>query len=90
MKLKNEFPKARYDKIGIDYDSTRRADKYLAQRMFYLINSEQEESLYLDIGCGTGNYTSILNKMGLNFIGIDPSDEMMDKAKEKNSSIIWK
>lgn len=88
--MMHKSTKARYDKIGVDYDSTRRADNYLAQRMFDLINSEQKESLYLDLGCGTGNYTSILNKKGLNFIGVDPSDEMLNKAKEKNNSILWK
>lgn len=90
MKSNNKSHKERYDKIGIGYDSTRKADKYLAQRMFYFLNSEKENGLYLDIGCGTGNYTSALNKMGLNLIGIDPSDEMLNKAKEKNSFIIWK
>ncbi len=88
--MKFESNKARYDKIGIGYDSTRKADKYLAQRMYYFINSEREDSLYLDIGCGTGNYTSTLNKKGLNFIGIDPSDEMLNKAKRKNTSVTWK
>ncbi len=90
MKLDNKSKKARYDKIGIGYDSTRKADNYLTQRMFHFINSKQGDGLYLDVGCGTGNYTSALNKKGLKFIGIDPSSEMLNKAKEKNSSILWK
>ncbi len=90
MKLENKTEKERYDQIGFGYDSTRKADTYLSQRMFDFIKSEQEESLYLDIGCGTGNYTTVLNKKGLNFIGMDPSTEMLNKAKEKNSSITWK
>ena len=90
MKIDHKTKKERYDKIGIGYDDTRKADKYLAQRMFYFLNSKKENGLYLDVGCGTGNYTTALNNMGLNFIGIDPSVEMLNKAKEKNSSIVWK
>ncbi|MEM7102749.1 MAG: class I SAM-dependent methyltransferase [Bacteroidota bacterium] len=80
----------RYDKIGIGYDSTRKADPYLAQRMYDLIHSGKANSLYLDVGCGTGNYTSALNAKGLRFIGIEPSEEMLDKARVKNETITWK
>lgn len=44
---------------------------------------------YLDIGCGTGNYTHVLQNNGFQFIGIDPSIEMLEKAKQKNSQIEW-
>ncbi|MEL7123283.1 MAG: class I SAM-dependent methyltransferase, partial [Bacteroidota bacterium] len=37
---------------------------------------------YLDIGCGTGNYTIALQKKGFNFIGMDPSQKMITRAKE--------
>ena len=90
MKLDQQLKKERYDKIGIGYDATRKADGYLAKKMYAFLHNGQEDSIYLDVGCGTGNYTSSLNQMGLNFIGIDPSDEMLNKAKEKNNSITWK
>ena len=80
---------ARYDTIGVGYDSTRKADRYLSEKMFQYIQSNTD-GLYLDVGCGTGNYTSALHRMGLKFIGIDPSDEMLNKAKEKESGIEWK
>ena len=76
----------RYDKIGIGYDSTRKADSYLTQKMFSFLCTGQSNSQYLDVGCGTGNYTTALHQMGLNFIGIEPSDEMLRKAKAKNSA----
>ena len=79
----------RYDKIGIGYDSTRRADPYLAQRMYSLLKVENKNARYLDVGCGTGNYTHGLNQMGMHFTGLEPSDEMLEKARIKNSAIEW-
>ncbi|MEM9981599.1 MAG: class I SAM-dependent methyltransferase, partial [Bacteroidota bacterium] len=45
---------------------------------------------YLDIGCGTGNYTNALQKNGFDFIGVDPSALMLEKARIKNGKIYWK
>ena len=78
-----------YDQIGIGYDSTRQADPYLSQRMFDLLHSGQPDGRYLDVGCGTGNYTAALYARGLDFIGIDPSREMLEKAQAKNPAITW-
>lgn len=80
---------AKYDKIGIGYNTTRKADKYLTERFLALLNPKRD-ALYLDIGCGTGNYTNEFQKQGFSFIGIDPSKEMLDKAKAKNKNIDWR
>ena len=81
--------KAKYDKIGATYNLTRKADKYLTERIFYLL-SPKKDGLYLDIGCGTGDYTHALFRKGVDFIGIDPSMEMLEQAKIKNPNIDWK
>lgn len=78
----------KYDKIGTGYNSTRQADPYLTSRLFSLLQP-QNDKLYLDIGCGTGNYTSILADKGLNFIGVEPSEKMLSEAKSKNQNIKW-
>lgn len=80
---------AKYDKIGTDYNLTRKADKYLVERLLEHLNP-QKEGIYLDVGCGTGNYTIELQKRGFQFIGIDPSEKMLEKAKNKNREIDWK
>jgi ubiquinone/menaquinone biosynthesis C-methylase UbiE len=81
--------KVKYNSIGASYNETRCADVYIAKRLLsYLAPSK--EKLYVDIGCGTGNYTIALHKMGLNFIGIDPSTRMLKKARSKCDSINWK
>lgn len=81
--------KAKYDQIGKDYNLTRKADKLLIENLIQYLAPKQE-GLYLDIGCGTGNYTIELQKRGFKFIGIDPSEKMLEQAKVKNSAIDWK
>jgi len=66
----------KYDKIGIDYNLTRKPDKFLTRKLLSHLNPKND-GLYLDIGCGTGNYTIELRKNGFQFIGIDPSEKML-------------
>ena len=79
----------KYDNIGTNYNLTRKADKYLTERLLHHLKPTKSGK-YLDIGCGTGNYTNELQKNGFQFIGIDPSKQMLEKAKLKNNEIIWK
>ncbi len=81
--------KAKYDTIGTTYNLTRKADPYLTQRLLYNLNPNTK-GVYLDIGCGSGNYTHELQRNGYNFIGIDPSVEMLQKARLKNPKIDWR
>ncbi|WP_132029753.1 class I SAM-dependent methyltransferase, partial [Keratinibaculum paraultunense] len=37
----------------------------------------------LDVGCGTGNFSIKLAKMGCEVVGIDVSKEMLKVAEEK-------
>ncbi len=80
---------AKYDTIGINYNQTRKADRYITARLLHYLRPESG-GLYLDIGCGTGNYTSALHQKEYQLIGIDPSKEMLDKARKKNNSIDWR
>ena len=79
----------KYNTIGINYNQTRKADAYLTSRLLYHLKPN-ESDLYLDIGCGTGNYTDAFQQRDFQFIGIDPSEEMLNKAKLKNSQIDWR
>ena len=81
--------KEKYDEIGKDYDLTRKADPVLTDKLIEHL-APKDDGLYLDIGCGTGNYTNELQKKGLKLIGMDPSDEMLEKAKLRNSNIDWR
>jgi len=78
--------KAPYDRIGVNYDDTRQADPFLSQKLFDLLNPV-EVGKYLEVGCGTGNYTMALHDAGLQIIGLDPSQEMLRKAMSKCDQI---
>jgi ubiquinone/menaquinone biosynthesis C-methylase UbiE len=77
-----------YNKIGIGYNSTRQADPHLLERMHALLELKTDGH-YLDIGCGTGNYTIALQQKGLQFTGVEPSDIMLEQAKAKSKNIAW-
>lgn len=78
-----------YDRIGIGYNTTRKADPFLTQKLVEHLQPKKNRN-YLDIGCGTGNYTSILQEKGYKMIGIDPSATMLEQAKLKYSEIDWR
>ena len=79
----------KYDTIGKGYNRTRQADNYLTARTLFHLKPKKEK-IYLDIGCGTGNYTNEFHRLGFEFIGIDPSQKMLEKAKLKNENIDWR
>lgn len=80
---------SRYDTIGIGYNRTRRADPYIADRLLYHLRPAPDE-MYLDIGCGTGNYTIALHQKGIRFTGVEPSDTMRAVAESCSTTIQWR
>ena len=44
-----------------------------------------ENGLILDLGCGTGKLTRLMEKKGYDMIGVDNSFEMLDIAREQES-----
>jgi ubiquinone/menaquinone biosynthesis C-methylase UbiE len=80
---------ALYDSIGVEYNSTRRADSFLTKSFFSFL-SPQNKGNYLDVGCGTGNYTIALDSPGdYSFYGVEPSKVMLEAAKQKSSTVFW-
>jgi ubiquinone/menaquinone biosynthesis C-methylase UbiE len=44
----------------------------------------------LEVGCGTGNYISALQaETGYIAYGIDPSDEMLRRARSHGAQVTW-
>ena len=79
---------AKYNRIGDGYDMTRRADSAIVQALADYLKL-QKHGHYLDIGCGTGNYTCALAARGGAWTGLDPSVRMLEAARAKSDNIIW-
>lgn len=77
-----------YDRIGVGYDRTRRADPTLATAIARLLNVQHPEPV-LDIGCGTGNYTIAVADRKVMAIGLDQSTLMLRRARAKEPRIDW-
>ncbi|MEH2200675.1 class I SAM-dependent methyltransferase [Nostoc sp.] len=77
-----------YEQIGKSYDLTRRADPEIAARLAVHLQIKSDSS-YLDVGCGTGNYTLALAKSGGIWHGVDQSKKMIDAATNKSNIVAW-
>ncbi len=77
-----------YDTIGNNYNTGRRADPYLTYRMLTLLKPVPQGH-YLEIGCGTGNYIQALTRKQLDFTGIDPSETMLEAARNNNPAVTF-
>jgi len=79
---------ALYDTIGRTYDTTRKADPSVTRCLARLLNL-QPGAKYLDVGCGTGNYTVALQNLGAQMYGLELTSTMLDKARIKSDRVRW-
>lgn len=74
-----------YDAVT-DYDRTRRADDglvdFLAMHLML-----QTDAAYLDIGAGTGNYTTALAERAGHWTASDPAPHMLSQARAKHDGL---
>lgn len=77
-----------YDRIGTHYDVTRRADPFLVARLIDHLQPKPAGT-YLDIACGTGNYTVAVAQTGMRVHGIDQSSRMIVAARQKSHAATW-
>ncbi len=77
-----------YNQIGNNYNNTRQADDFIADRIFTSLETNPNGK-FLDIGCGTGNYTIAMAQKGLDMFGVEPSEKMLQIAKHRDKNINW-
>ena len=76
-----------YDKVSKVYDKVREGNPEMVHQILDGV-SLSESSLVLDVGCGTGNNTTLLaSSVQARVIGLDISYGMLQKAYEKQSQI---
>lgn len=79
---------ALYDAIGKTYDTTRRADPSITRCLARLLDLRPGAN-YLDVGCGTGNYTVALRNLGARMHGLELSSTMLAQARPKSDRVRW-
>jgi len=79
---------ALYDSIGVGYDTTRRPDPRIAARLRHHLAPKADER-YLDLACGTGNYTAMLSQKGIALVGLDRAASMLQAARAKAPQVPW-
>ena len=77
---------APYDRNGKSYDSTRRADPHLTDRLLAHLRPMPSKQ-HIDVACGTGNYTVALAATGVEMIGTDVSAKMIAAARAKSAAV---
>ncbi|HDS29995.1 MAG TPA: class I SAM-dependent methyltransferase [Firmicutes bacterium] len=73
-----------FDKIAHCFDAYIEWPKRLQFETPFLISllKQAKAKSVLDIGCGSGHHAVQLAKAGYDVVGIDPSDELLDKARQ--------
>ena len=79
--------KVDYDRIASEYSQHRRVHPGVLAELIRL-GVISRNSKVLDVGCGTGNYAVALRTLvGCMVWAVDPSEEMLSKAKERSGEI---
>lgn len=78
-----------YNAIGAGYRATRRANPGIC-RMLAQLAGIYPGGTFLDLACGTGNYTSALAALAGQWHGVDISDQMLHQAAAANPDIEWR
>mgnify|MGYP002514138445 CR=1 FL=1 len=76
----------RYQDFAKVYDALMGSVNYQKRGEYLLSVFEkygQNPPCLLDLGCGTGNMTALLDAAGYDMIGVDNSEEMLEIAMEK-------
>ncbi len=86
LKLKRRATEERYDRLWAPiYDD--RWGGYLGplhvKMLSKVVSSLPPQALILDAACGTGKYWPLLGECGREFVGIDQSGEMLERARAK-------
>lgn len=77
-----------YDVVGTACRDSRRADPVICDDLAALL-APTSQGRYLDVGCGTGNYTIELARRGGAWDGADPSSVMLAQARRRAPAIGW-
>ncbi len=76
-----------YSDFAYVYDELMMCDVNYSARASYVLKLFKKygktPSLLLDLACGTGSFSTLFSKKGIEVIGVDKSEEMLSVAREK-------
>lgn len=76
-----------YEQLAAEYARHRRVHPEVLCNLIQTANLSPDSKV-LEVGCGTGNYIAAVEAaLGSRCWGIDPSEKMLDAAKERSQSI---
>jgi len=76
-----------FDRVAEIYDDTRGLPLDVMDDVLEALSRELDKSaLVLDAGVGTGRFAQPLQAKGYQVVGVDISEKMLDKAKEKKTT----
>ena len=52
-----------------------------------ILSKDMRRGSALDLACGTGRYSKILDSLGFDVVGVDRSEEMLNKSKRNNPGL---
>lgn len=70
---------------GLFYDIQKKSYSNIITKVRSQFDLLEHKSI-IDVGCGTGALSSVLNDLGLNVTGIDPAEKMLNVARNKNGN----
>jgi ubiquinone/menaquinone biosynthesis C-methylase UbiE len=81
---------ARYDGIADWYDAEFQPAPLQSETWHTLIELLGEgDGTLVDVGCGTGSYAAALADLGWTVTGVDVSEDMLRRAREKGVETAW-
>ncbi len=81
--------KIHYNDIAENYDQLRESDSDTLEKLVTRSGISQHSRI-LEIGCGTGNYITALQRyVGCRCWGADPSTEMIQRAQLHNAKVLF-
>ena len=72
-----------YDKWASTYDRDPNPLIAVEERVTLDVIGDVRGQRVLDLGCGTGRYCVLLARRGAELVGVDPSEEMLERARRK-------
>lgn len=84
--MPEDITSVNYNKISRIYDTSRVAHAETIDKLVGLLHIGRD-SVVLDMGCGTGNYSGAIQQVAVSAIGIDLSIRMLEQARAKFSDL---